>query len=79
VLVVVGLEPGVTGFLDELHANVAVNIAAKGYVPYGPMICLCEVPDADPSRDFGMCHNEGCGRKPLALMLATQRPKTEAA
>ena len=33
-----------------------------------PLVCVCPEPDADPSRDFGMC--QVCKRKPLALMKA---------
>lgn len=31
-----------------------------------PLVCVCETPDADPRRDFGMC--QVCKRKPIALM-----------
>lgn len=31
-----------------------------------PLVCVCEVPDADPARNFGECAI--CRRKPLDLM-----------
>lgn len=33
---------------------------------YGPLVCECPEPDADPRRNFGECSR--CRRKPLALM-----------
>jgi len=37
------------------------------------MVCVCPLPDARLERDFGMCHNAGCKRKPLALMAPRLR------
>ncbi len=44
----------------------AMHPEADGWV--NPLVCVCETPDADPRRDFGMCRNAGCKRKPLELM-----------
>jgi hypothetical protein len=38
--------------------------------PYGPMVCECPEPQADPRRNFGQC--PACKRKPLALMKVTR-------
>lgn len=43
-----------------------VRAERDGWV--NPLVCVCETPDADPRRDFGMC--QVCKRKPLALMKA---------
>ena len=54
---------------DSPSEAAAYNRAAKGATVYGPMICICPVPDADPARNFGECFR--CRRKPLALMAVS--------
>lgn len=50
--------------LRRLHAQHRPDL-------YGPMVCVCQTPNADARKDAGMCQT--CGRKPLALM----RPRGE--
>lgn len=51
-----------TGGLDAK----AYNEAAKGRAIYGPVVCVCLEPQADPSIDFGMC--QVCKRPVVAFM-----------
>lgn len=54
---------------QKLRANVAHNRRERGYeARYGPLVCQCPVPDADPKRDLGVCRNPGCKRKPAELL-----------
>jgi hypothetical protein len=43
----------------------AYNRDVSGNTIYGPMVCVCPQPQADPTVNFGECAR--CRRKPLSL------------